>query len=157
MAIELKTVWTLRIALRHQSTICCLTTRFEQWHSLTTRFEQSTGLNSDAVWLKIIMCICMYCTHNFWSTNMLPRHRSTGIRIFSNGIVTPHQSMPHHRSMPPHRSVYVNSVVNCNMDNIVHVNSDIFPFMLLLRFSIVLSSKVMSISPSDLSFILKWP
>ncbi|KAH9782212.1 protein FAR1-RELATED SEQUENCE [Citrus sinensis] len=40
--------------------------------------------------------------------------------------------MPHHRSMPRHRSVYVNSVVNSNVDSIVHVNSAIFPFMLLL-------------------------
>ncbi|ESR45194.1 hypothetical protein CICLE_v10003774mg [Citrus x clementina] len=30
--------------------------------------------------------------------------------------MTPHQSMPHHRSMPRHRSVYVNSVVNSNVD-----------------------------------------
>ncbi|GAY51744.1 hypothetical protein CUMW_136590 [Citrus unshiu] len=69
--------------------------------------------------------------------------------------------MPHHRSMPRHRFVYVNSVVNSNIDSTVHVNStihvnsDIFPFMLLLRFSTVLSSKVMSVLPSDLSFIMK--
>ncbi|GAY65369.1 hypothetical protein CUMW_240550 [Citrus unshiu] len=69
--------------------------------------------------------------------------------------MTPHQSMPHHRSMPRHRSVYVNSVVNSNVDNTIHVNSDIFPFMLLLRFSTVLSSKVMSVLPSDFSFIVK--
>ena len=67
MVIGLKTVWMLRIAPRHQSTV----------RGLTTQFEQSTGLNSDAVWLKIIMCICMYHTPDFWSTNMLPRHRST--------------------------------------------------------------------------------
>ncbi|GAY67134.1 hypothetical protein CUMW_254140 [Citrus unshiu] len=69
--------------------------------------------------------------------------------------------MPHHRSMSRHRSVYVNSVVNSNVDNTihvnstVHVNSDIFPFMLFLRFSTVLSSKVMSVLSSDFSFIVK--
>ncbi|GAY64769.1 hypothetical protein CUMW_236000 [Citrus unshiu] len=96
-----------------------------------------------------------------WILRIVPRHQSTCIRIFSNGIITPHQSMPHHRLMPRHRSVYVNSVVNSNVDNIVHinstvhVNSDIFPFMLLLRFSTVLSSKVMSVLLSELSFIIK--
>ncbi|GAY61532.1 hypothetical protein CUMW_210670 [Citrus unshiu] len=71
--------------------------------------------------------------------------------------------MSHHRSMPRHRSVYVNSVVNSNVDNTVHVNStvhvnnDIFPFMLLLRFSTVLSLKVMSVLPSDFSFIVRRP
>ncbi|GAY57700.1 hypothetical protein CUMW_181420 [Citrus unshiu] len=63
--------------------------------------------------------------------------------------------MPHHRSMPCHRYVYVNSIMNSNVDSTVHVNSVIFPFMLLLRFSTVLSSKVMSVLPSDLSFIMK--
>ncbi|GAY59950.1 hypothetical protein CUMW_198370 [Citrus unshiu] len=63
--------------------------------------------------------------------------------------------MPPHRSMPRHHFVCVNSVVNSNMDSIVHVNSAIFPFILLLRFSIVLSSKVMFVLPSDLSFIVK--
>ncbi|GAY63615.1 hypothetical protein CUMW_227040 [Citrus unshiu] len=69
--------------------------------------------------------------------------------------------MPHHRSVPRHRSVYVNSVVNSNVNStvywnsIVHVNSAIFPFMLLLRFSTVLSSKIMSVLLSDLSFIVK--
>ncbi|GAY61623.1 hypothetical protein CUMW_211440 [Citrus unshiu] len=69
--------------------------------------------------------------------------------------------MLHHRAMPRHRSVYVNSVMNSNVDSTVHVNSTvhvknaIFPFMLLLRFSTVLSSKVMSVLPSDLSFIVK--
>ncbi|GAY68016.1 hypothetical protein CUMW_260860 [Citrus unshiu] len=69
--------------------------------------------------------------------------------------------MPHHRSMPHYRSVYVNSVGNSNMDNTVHMNStvhvnnDIFPLILLLRFSTVLSSKVMSVLLSDLSFIVK--
>ena len=63
--------------------------------------------------------------------------------------------------MPCHRSVGVNNVVNSNIDSIVrvnsvvYVNSDIFPFMLLLQFSTVLSSKVMSVLPSDLSFIVK--
>ncbi|GAY54587.1 hypothetical protein CUMW_157840 [Citrus unshiu] len=63
--------------------------------------------------------------------------------------------------MPHHRSVCVNSVVNSNIDNTVHVNStvhvnnDIFPFILLLRFSTVMSSKVMSVLPSDFSFIVK--
>ncbi|GAY56058.1 hypothetical protein CUMW_168900 [Citrus unshiu] len=97
----------------------------------------------------------------FWTLRIAPRHQSTCIRILSNRIVTLHQSMPHHRSMPLHHSVYVNSVVNSNMDNTVHVNStvhvnnDIFPFMLLLRCSTVLSSKVMSVLLSDLSFIVK--
>ena len=77
MVIGLKIIWTLRIMPRHQSTVRSLTMRVEQWHGLTTRFEQSTGLNSDAVWLKIILCICMYSSRDFWSTNMLPRHRST--------------------------------------------------------------------------------
>ncbi|GAY67546.1 hypothetical protein CUMW_257370 [Citrus unshiu] len=69
--------------------------------------------------------------------------------------------MPHHRSMPRHRSVYVISVVNSNVDSTVHVNSTvhmnsvIFPFMLLLRFSTVLSSKVMSVLLTDLFFIVK--
>ena len=42
--------------------------------------------------------------------------------------------MAHHRSMPRHRSVYVNSVVNSNVDSTVpvnstvHVNSAIFSF-----------------------------
>ncbi|GAY60399.1 hypothetical protein CUMW_201730 [Citrus unshiu] len=69
--------------------------------------------------------------------------------------------MPHHRSMSRHRSVYVNSVVNSNVDraihvnSTVHVNSAIFPFMLLQRFSTILSSKVMSVLPFDLSFIVK--
>ncbi|GAY63766.1 hypothetical protein CUMW_228250 [Citrus unshiu] len=63
--------------------------------------------------------------------------------------------MPHHRSMPRHRSVCVNSVVNSNMDNIVHVSSAIFPFILLVRFSTILSLKVMSVLLSDLSFIVK--
>ncbi|GAY61176.1 hypothetical protein CUMW_207800 [Citrus unshiu] len=63
--------------------------------------------------------------------------------------------MPHHRSMPRHQSVYVISVVNSNVDSTVHVNNAIFPFMLLLRFSTVLSLKVMSVLPSDLSFIVK--
>ena len=39
MAIGLKTVWTLRIAPRHQSTVRGL-----------------TRVNSDVVWLKIILC-----------------------------------------------------------------------------------------------------
>ncbi|GAY68650.1 hypothetical protein CUMW_265790 [Citrus unshiu] len=69
--------------------------------------------------------------------------------------MTPHQSMPHHQLMTRHRSVYVNSVVNSNVNSTVHVNSIIFPFMLLLRFLTVLSSKVMSIFPFDLSFIVK--
>ncbi|GAY65123.1 hypothetical protein CUMW_238840, partial [Citrus unshiu] len=103
IAIGLKTVWTLRIAPRHQS-----------------------------IYIKILF-----------------------IRIFSNEIVTPHQSMPHHRF------VYLNSVVKSSVDNTVHmnstiyVNSDIFPFMLLLRFLTVLSSKVISVLPFDFSFILK--
>ncbi|GAY61166.1 hypothetical protein CUMW_207700 [Citrus unshiu] len=62
--------------------------------------------------------------------------------------------------MPHHRSVYV-SVVNSNVDNTVHVNSTvyvnnvIFPFILLLKFSTVLSSKVISVLLSELSFIIK--
>ncbi|GAY64734.1 hypothetical protein CUMW_235700 [Citrus unshiu] len=60
-----------------------------------------------------------------WTLRIAPRHQSTCIRIFSNGIVTSHQLMPHYRSMPRHRSVYVNSVVNSNIDSIVHVNSTI--------------------------------
>ncbi|GAY63208.1 hypothetical protein CUMW_223740 [Citrus unshiu] len=69
--------------------------------------------------------------------------------------------MPQHRLMTRHQSVYVNSVMNSNIDSTVyvnstvHVNSTIFPFMLLLRFSTVLSLKVMSVLPSDLSFIVK--
>ncbi|GAY55370.1 hypothetical protein CUMW_163760 [Citrus unshiu] len=63
--------------------------------------------------------------------------------------------MPHHQSMSRHRSVYVNSVMNSNVDNIVHVNNTIFCFMLLQRFLTVLSSKVMSVLLSDLSFIVK--
>ncbi|GAY68448.1 hypothetical protein CUMW_264190 [Citrus unshiu] len=63
--------------------------------------------------------------------------------------------MLHHRSMPHHQFVYVNSVVNSNVDSTVHVNSAIFPFMLLLRFSTILSSKVMPVLLSNLSFIMK--
>ncbi|GAY68172.1 hypothetical protein CUMW_262050 [Citrus unshiu] len=86
----------------------------------------------------------------FRTLRIVAHHQST-----SNGIVTPHQSMPRHRSMPHHRSVYVNSVVNSNVDSTVHVNNVIFPFMLLLWFSTVLSSKVMSVLLSELSFIVK--
>ncbi|GAY55158.1 hypothetical protein CUMW_162250 [Citrus unshiu] len=63
--------------------------------------------------------------------------------------------------MSRHRSVCVNSVMNSVIDSIinvnsdVHVNNDIFPFMLLLRFSTVLSLKVMSVLPSNFSFIVK--
>ncbi|GAY68870.1 hypothetical protein CUMW_267510 [Citrus unshiu] len=69
--------------------------------------------------------------------------------------------MPYHWSMPRHQSVYVNSVVNSNVDstvhvnNIIHMNSAIFPFMFLLRFSTILSSIVISVLSSDLSFIVK--
>ncbi|GAY62178.1 hypothetical protein CUMW_215720 [Citrus unshiu] len=69
--------------------------------------------------------------------------------------------MPHRRSMPHHHPIYVNSVLNSNMDStvyvnsIVHLNNDIFPFMLFLRFSTVLNSKVMFVLLSDLSFIVK--
>ncbi|GAY65806.1 hypothetical protein CUMW_243880 [Citrus unshiu] len=52
----------------------------------------------------------------FRTLRIAPRHQST-----SNRIVKPHQSMPHHRSMPRHRSVYVNSVMNSNVDSTVHV------------------------------------
>ncbi|GAY52701.1 hypothetical protein CUMW_143910 [Citrus unshiu] len=52
----------------------------------------------------------------FRTLRIAPRHQST-----SNRIVTPHQSMPHHRLMPHHRSVYVNSVVNSNVDNTIQV------------------------------------
>ena len=38
------------------------------------------------------------------------------------------------RIAPRHQSVYVNNVVNSNIDSTVHVNNTIFPFMLLLRF-----------------------
>ncbi|GAY37120.1 hypothetical protein CUMW_280450 [Citrus unshiu] len=51
-----------------------------------------------------------------WTLRIAPRHQST-----PNRIVTPHQSMPHHRSMPRHRFVYVNSVMNSNVDSTVHV------------------------------------
>ena len=149
MTIGLKTVWTLRIAPRHQSTV----------HGLTTR------MNSNAVQLKIILCDA--CTVREIFRPLICFHVTiNSIQEFqSNRIVTPHQSMPHHRSMPRHRSVYVNSVVNSvvnsNIDSTVpvnssvYVNSAIFPFILLLRFSTVLSSKVMSVLPSDLSFIVK--
>ena len=49
----------------------------------------------------------------------------------------------------------VAAFVNSNIDSTVHVNNAIFPFMFLLRFSTVLSSKVMYVLPSDLSFIVK--
>lgn len=69
--------------------------------------------------------------------------------------------------MGPYQSVHVNRIVNSNIgstvhvnstihvNSAVHVNSAIFPFMLLLRFSTVLSSKVMSVLSFDLSFIVK--
>ena len=140
MVIRLKTVWTLRIAPRHQSTV----------HGLTR-------MNSNTVWLKIILCNACTVCKIFGPLTCCHVTDQQCIRFFSNGIVTPHQSMPHHRSMPRHRSVYVNSVVNSNVDSTVHVNSAIFPFMLLLRFSTVLSSKAMSVLLFDLSFIMKWP
>ncbi|GAY36153.1 hypothetical protein CUMW_279250 [Citrus unshiu] len=90
-----------------------------------------------------------------WTLRIVSCHQSTCIRIFSNGIVTPHQSMPHRQSMPRHHSECVNSVVNSNMDSTGHVNNVIFPFMLLLRFSTVLSSKVMSVLLSEFLFIVK--
>ena len=146
MAIGLKTIWTLRITPRHQSIV--------------------RGLNSDTVWSRGLiennLMYCMYRTRVFWSTHMLPRHHKQYIRILVQQIITPHQSMPHHRSMSHHRSIYVNSVVNSNVDSTVYVNSTvrvnsiIFPFILLLRFSTVLSSKVMSVLPFNLSFIVKW-
>ncbi|GAY65897.1 hypothetical protein CUMW_244560 [Citrus unshiu] len=49
----------------------------------------------------------------FRTLRIAPRHQST--------IVIPHQSMPHNWSMPHHRSVYVNSVLNSNVDNTIHV------------------------------------
>ncbi|GAY65083.1 hypothetical protein CUMW_238490 [Citrus unshiu] len=88
-----------------------------------------------------------------WTLRIAPRHQSTCIRIFSNGIVTPHLSMPHHRSMPRHHSVCVNSIMNSNMDSTVHVNNVIFTFILVLRLLTVLSSKVMSVLPSELSLL----
>ncbi|GAY44791.1 hypothetical protein CUMW_084540 [Citrus unshiu] len=54
-----------------------------------------------------------------WRLKISPRHQST-----TNKIMTPHQSMPHHRSMPRHRSVYVNSVVNSNVDSTVFDRSE---------------------------------
>ncbi|GAY60692.1 hypothetical protein CUMW_203980 [Citrus unshiu] len=90
-----------------------------------------------------------------WTLRIVPHHQPTCIRIFSNGIVTPHQSMPHRQSMSRHHSVCVNSVVNSNMDSTVHVNNVIFLFMLLLRFSTVLSSKVMFVLLSEFLFIVK--
>ena len=91
-------------------------------------------LNSDAVWLKIIMCNACTVRVIFGPLTCCHVTVQQCIRIFSNRIVTPHQSMQHHRSMPHHQSVYMNSVVNSNIDNIVHVNvtvhvnRDIFPF-----------------------------
>ena len=135
MAIGLKTVWTLRIAPRHQSTV----------RGLTTQMNSNTiwpGLNCNAVWLKIILCDA--CTVRETFCPLICYHVT--IRI-----VTPHQSMPHHRSMPHYRSICVNSVVNSSMENtvhvssVVHVNNYIFTFMLFLRFSTVLSSKVISV------------
>ncbi|GAY33684.1 hypothetical protein CUMW_275990 [Citrus unshiu] len=104
MAIRLKTVWTLRITPRHQSTY------------ITILIQQDRDTSS----------------------------------VNATSLVNATLS-----------SVYVNSIVNSNVystvhvNNTVHVNSAIFPFMLRLRFSTVLSSKVMSVLPSDLSFILK--
>ncbi|GAY66350.1 hypothetical protein CUMW_248050 [Citrus unshiu] len=40
--------------------------------------------------------------------------------------VTNQQIVTLHQSMSCHRSVYVNSVVNSNMDSIIHVNNVIF-------------------------------
>ncbi|GAY63087.1 hypothetical protein CUMW_222830 [Citrus unshiu] len=62
-----------------------------------------------------------------WTLRIASRHRSTYIRILDQQGHDTHQSMPHHQSIPHHRSVYVNSVVNSNVDSIVHVNSVIFP------------------------------
>ena len=96
----------------------------------------------------------MYRTRVFWSTNMLPCHHQQYIRIL---IQQDHDTS----SINATQSVYLNSVVNSNIDNTVyvnstiHVNSTIFPFILLLRFSTVLSLKVMSVLPFDLSFIVK--
>ncbi|GAY54585.1 hypothetical protein CUMW_157820, partial [Citrus unshiu] len=96
-----------------------------------------------------------------WTLRIAPRHQLTCIRILVQQDHDTSSVIPHLRSMPHHRSVYMNSVVNRNIDSTVHVNSTvhvssvIFPFMLLLRFSTVLSSKVMSVLPSYLSFIVK--
>ena len=103
----------------------------------------------------------MYRTRDFWSTYMLPRHHQQYIRILvqqdrDTSSVNATSSVKATSS-----SVYVNSAVNSNIystvyvNSIVHVNSAIFPFMPLLRFSTVLNSKVMSVLPSDLSFIVK--
>ncbi|GAY51284.1 hypothetical protein CUMW_133030 [Citrus unshiu] len=53
----------------------------------------------------------------FRTLRIAPRHQSTMRGLTT--IVTLHQSMPHHRSMTRHRSVYVNSVVNSNVDSTV--------------------------------------
>ena len=132
MAIGLKIISTLRIAPRHQSTARSLTT----W------------MNSNTVWLKIILCDA--CTVREIFRPLIRRHQQY-IRILVQ------QDCDTSSVNAMSSSVYVNSNVygTIHVNSTVHVNSVIFPFMLLLRFSIVLSSKVMSVSSSDLSFIVK--
>ncbi|GAY68309.1 hypothetical protein CUMW_263140 [Citrus unshiu] len=56
-----------------------------------------------------------------WPSDQKHFGRSGLRHVISQQIVTPHQSMPHHRSISRHHSVYVNSVVNTNINNTVHV------------------------------------
>ena len=89
-------------------------------------------------------------THH-WST---PTHQSTPLKQ-SMPHYSSNRMLSHHRLVPHHQSIYVNSVVNSTV-NIVYVNSVVYPFMLLLRFLIVLSSKLLSVLLSDFSFLVKW-
>ena len=147
-------------------------------------------------WIKhiisaVIMRICMYCTHVFGSTNILPSHRSTPHNFFSligswhiigqhqlisqryissqyhinssNRMLPHHRSVPRHWSLPRRRSVYVNNVMNSTVNSIVyvnivvHMNNVVYFFILLLRFSTIMSSKLLSALLSNFLFLVKWP
>ena len=108
----------------------------------------------------IIPYICMYRTHVFWSTNILPHHRSTSYQYFSPIgswyiIGQCHIIGQRHISsqIQHYRTVYVNNIMNST----VHVNNVVYLFMLLLKFLTVLNSKLLFDLLSDLSFIVKWP
>ncbi|GAY65461.1 hypothetical protein CUMW_241260 [Citrus unshiu] len=58
-----------------------------------------------------------------WTLRFAPRHQSTYIRILVQQDRDTHQSMPTSSFNATSSSVYVNSVVNSNVDSTVHVNS----------------------------------
>ena len=124
-----------------------MTIRLKQFEHLGLRHLASTDWIEHII-KAVIPCICMYRTHVFRSTNILPHKQSM-----------PHHSsnrmLPRHRLVPRQRTVYVNSVMNSIINSIVHVNNVIYHFLLLLRFLAVLSSELLSVFRYDLSYIVK--